>query len=72
MPGRDDHEPDLQREPHAGFDGFRGELFLNVRNLANTDPPSTPNPGTDYSIRVSSGVYDVLGRVYRGGLRFRL
>ncbi len=54
------------------FDGFKGELFLNVRNLANTDPPSTPNPSTDYSIRTSSGVYDVLGRVYRGGLRFRL
>ncbi len=54
------------------FDGFRGEFFLNVRNLANTDPPSTPNPATDYSIRTGSGVYDVLGRVYRGGFRFRL
>ncbi len=50
----------------------RGELFLNIRNLMNRDPSEVPNPSTDYQIRTNAGVYDVLGRVFRGGIRFKM
>lgn len=41
-------------------------LFGSVRNLLNTDPPLT-NVGTYGTTRP---LYDVIGRVYRGGVKF--
>jgi iron complex outermembrane receptor protein len=59
---------------HAGETG-QAELFLNVRNITNADPvivPSGPG-GTSYDFPPTAvGVYDVLGRVFRAGVRFKM
>ncbi len=51
------------------------ELFLNVKNIANKAPPVVaPGPG-GYSYEVSPAnpqLYDVLGRTFRAGLRFKM
>ncbi len=57
--------------------GERGqtELFLNVRNIANSDPVIVPRGpgGTSYDFPPTSvGIYDVLGRVFRAGVRFKM
>jgi iron complex outermembrane recepter protein len=44
------------------------ELFFNVTNIANRNPPILPG-GSVYE-PVSFGMYDLLGRVYRAGVRF--
>ena len=50
------------------------EVFLNVRNLANADPARVPRiNGTPYGYaQTNPGMYDVLGRVFRAGVRFSL
>lgn len=51
------------------------EAFLSIQNVANTDPaftgPTTP-AGTPYAIPTNSVIYDVLGRQFRAGVRFRM
>jgi outer membrane receptor protein involved in Fe transport len=48
------------------------ELFLNVRNIANKDPAlmaTSPAPAT---FPANQGLYDVMGRVFRAGIRFKM
>lgn len=49
-------------------------LFLNVQNLFNKDPPVVPiNGGLLYAGRPTNvTIYDILGRVFRAGIRFRI
>ena len=52
------------------------ETFFNVRNLLNTDPGIVPQGPTDFTYvfptsKTSSG-FDVLGRVMRAGVRFKM
>ena len=49
-------------------------LFLNVQNLFNKDPPVVPiNGGLLYAGRPTNvTVYDILGRVFRAGVRFKM
>jgi outer membrane receptor protein involved in Fe transport len=59
---------------HIG-DVSQAELFLNVRNIANADPVIVPRGpgGTSYDFPPTSvGIYDVLGRVFRAGVRFKM
>ena len=56
-------------------DAGQAEMFLNVRNIANTDPVIVPRGpgGTSYDFPPTSvGLYDVLGRVFRAGVRFKM
>ena len=48
-------------------------LFLNVQNLFNKDPPVVPNSGGLLYAGKGTNVtlYDILGRVFRAGLRFK-
>jgi outer membrane receptor protein involved in Fe transport len=58
-----------------GDNGLDVETFLNVKNLANTDPVIVPGgpAGSAYgTISTNQGVYDALGRVFRAGIRFRM
>ncbi len=48
----------------------KGEAFLNVRNLGNKDPYASPR--TYYLQQANAAVYDVLGRVFRAGIRFKM
>ena len=55
--------------------GPRMEFFLNISNLLNKDPPVVaPGPaGSAYATPATNqGLYDLLGRTYRAGVRFRL
>ncbi len=50
------------------------ELFGNVTNLFDTDPPITPtySPFLGYAQQVNTGVYDVLGRRFTVGVKFKM
>jgi len=52
------------------------ETFFNVRNLMNTDPGIVPQGPTDftyvYPLSKGSSGYDILGRVLRAGVRFKM
>ncbi len=52
------------------------ETFFNVRNLLNKDPGIVPQGPTDftytYPLSLGASGYDVLGRVLRAGVRFRM
>jgi iron complex outermembrane recepter protein len=50
------------------------QLFVNVNNILNQDPPiAAYGPaGTAYgNPSTNQGIYDILGRVYRVGMRFK-
>lgn len=47
------------------------ELFLNVRNLLNHQPPFTPQDG-NIPVPVNTTLYDVIGRTFRVGFKFRM
>ena len=50
-----------------------GEAFLNAKNFANTDPAAYAPFANDYYLHASNaGKYDVLGRVFRAGVRFKM
>ncbi|MES2781676.1 MAG: TonB-dependent receptor [Pseudomonadota bacterium] len=50
--------------------GGRDVTFFGVvENLFDRDPPPTPNSGTSFGV---SPVYDLLGRSYRMGFRFKI
>ncbi len=51
-----------------------GEAFFNVKNIANSDPVVIPiQTGTPHSSHsVNSSLYDVFGRVFRTGIRFKM
>ena len=52
------------------------EVFFNVRNLANKDPAVVPNGPTGYqswtNFPFNASQYDVLGRVFSAGFRFKM
>ena len=50
------------------------EVFGNVTNLTDEDPPLTPSYSafTAYSAQANPGVYDVLGRRYTIGVKLRM
>jgi len=60
---------------HKDTGGADMEAFFNVRNLFNKDPAIVAQGpgGFAYSLNSSNGtLYDVLGRVFRAGVRFKL
>ena len=52
------------------------QVYFNVQNLLNRDPPIVPLPLTGlvpyFSVQTNPSLYDVLGRNYRLGFRFKL
>jgi iron complex outermembrane recepter protein len=58
------------------IDSAKGQLFLSVRNLLNTDPVLVGNGPTGNNTpaypQTNRVLYDVLGRVFRLGVRFSL
>ena len=51
------------------------EAFLNIRNLFNSDPTIVPPLGTGsafWAPLTNRTYYDVLGRVFRTGVRFKM
>ncbi len=62
---------DGQISGRANAGGKEFELFLNVRNLFNNQPPFTPQDG-NIPVPVNTSLYDVIGRTFRVGLKFRM
>jgi iron complex outermembrane receptor protein len=58
------------------IDSAKGQFFLSVRNLLNTDPVLVGNGPTGKNMpaypQTNRVLYDVLGRVFRLGVRFSL
>lgn len=53
--------------------GATAIAFLSVQNIANKDPATVPQaPGLFYVGSYNSNLYDTLGRVFRGGIRFKM
>ena len=54
--------------------GTEMEVFGNITNLTDEDPPVTPSWAalSEYAVQYNSAVYDVLGRRYTVGLRVRM
>jgi iron complex outermembrane receptor protein len=52
------------------------ELFFNVRNITNADPAiAVRGPGGssfDFAPTPAGGAYDILGRVFRAGVKFKM
>ncbi len=51
------------------------EAFININNVFNTDPGQTPKGSDEIGYEISSSnpsKYDVLGRVFRVGIRFKM
>ncbi len=61
---------------HWRDDKSGAELFLNIQNIMNTDPPiARKGPGSNpfnYAPAIQGATYDLLGRVFRAGLRFKM
>ena len=52
---------------------LNAEAFLNIRNLANQDPVPVAQLSIPYLLfPANSSYYDILGRVFRVGMRFRM
>ena len=62
----------------VGYDfsigGMEAEVFGNITNLTDRDPPITPSYSAfnGYSTQVNTAVYDVLGRRFTIGAKLRL
>ncbi len=52
-------------------DSISGDLFFNVRNILDKYPPYSFGGSIDRTIPASSTNFDIVGRTYRAGLRFR-
>jgi outer membrane receptor protein involved in Fe transport len=54
-------------------DGNRNaEVFLNVDNLFDRDPPPVAQSGVAYAPMTNPSLYDVYGRSFRAGVRFKM
>ncbi|MCC6912082.1 MAG: TonB-dependent receptor [Rhodospirillaceae bacterium] len=56
-------------------DGVSAEMFLNVNNLLNKNPPvvaSGPGGFPYAAIPAAPALHDVLGRMFRAGIRFQM
>lgn len=58
---------DLAQNYDVSIRGAKVTLFGVVENLLNTDPPAVPGGGFG-----TNSMYDLLGRSYRFGIRFKL
>lgn len=47
------------------------ELFVNVQNVFDRDPPFAPSPGGATPLSTDTGLYDQVGRNWRLGFRLR-
>ena len=59
---------------HIGEKGTT-DFFLNIKNIANSDPKLVPRGpgGSNYDFTVTNqNIYDILGRVFRAGVRFKM
>ncbi|PZU09292.1 MAG: hypothetical protein DI605_10690 [Sphingomonas sp.] len=65
---------DLNADYKFKVRGVKGNVFISIRNVLNTDPVLTAGgptgDNTEASPQTSAGLYDVLGRQFRVGLRF--
>jgi outer membrane receptor protein involved in Fe transport len=52
--------------------GGAGSAFLNVTNAFNKDPPNTATSARSWVVPTEFGFYDVQGRRYVLGVRFKL
>ncbi|HTU12245.1 MAG TPA: TonB-dependent receptor plug domain-containing protein [Allosphingosinicella sp.] len=50
------------------LDNDRAQLFWNIENVFNRDPPLVPN--TSSNLQTNGALYDVVGRYFRLGFRF--
>jgi iron complex outermembrane receptor protein len=50
------------------------EFYLNVDNVFDKDPPVVPNQfaGATYGLGTNAALYDVMGRRFRAGVRFKV
>lgn len=66
---------DLAGTYRLPFDAADTDLFFSVRNLTNRDPgivPSGPGASVFSTNESNSSLYDLQGRTYRLGVRFRM
>ena len=59
---------------HIG-DTANADLFFNVKNITNADPTLVPRGpgGSNFDFTATNqNVYDILGRVFRAGVRFKM
>ena len=56
---------------HKADSGADVDAFLTISNIVNSDPPVVANINTEYWHRTNSLLYDVLGRAFRAGVRFK-
>lgn len=78
----DAHQPGVfYLDTSIGYDFSKSgdrdfQVYFNVQNLLNRDPPIVPLPLTGlvpyFSVQTNPSLYDVLGRNYRLGFRFSL
>ncbi len=57
------------------FDAAQTDLFFSVRNLTNRDPgivPSGPGASVFSTNESNSALYDLMGRAFRVGIRFKM
>ncbi len=47
------------------------EAFFNIDNLFDRDPPPFPTNNVTYAAQTSASLYDMYGRLFRAGVRFR-
>ena len=60
---------------HKAENGTDMEAFLNIKNLTNKDPAIVAQgpSGTSFTAAPANpSLYDVLGRVFRAGVRFKM
>ncbi len=54
-------------------DDVQMDAFMNVRNIFNTDPAQVGYRNIPYIVyTANSALYDILGRVFRAGVRFKM
>jgi outer membrane receptor protein involved in Fe transport len=65
---------DLAANYNFGFEGSKDQIYFNVRNLLDKDPPLVAqgsSTGYDF-FPANAALYDILGRVMRVGVRFSM
>ncbi len=66
---------DISATYRLPMEGADADLFFSVRNLANRDPgivPSGPGASVFSTNESNSGLYDLMGRAFRAGVRFKM
>ena len=69
----DNHVPGaFYFDTSISYDYGPAQFFLAIKNVLNTDPPILPSAtGVPNLTQTNLSLYDVLGRTYRGGIRFQ-